>query len=78
MVSNRVLQDFRGESDDFHLEKSGQCIKEVKFDVDLEKWLRFGSQIQKMWIGWGILVETVVVNKGKYGRNIEVPKMSNK
>lgn len=31
-----------------------------------------------MWVGWGIVVERVVVNKGKDGRNIEVPKMSNK
>lgn len=43
MVSNRVLQDFRGMSKDFQLEESGQNIKEIKFDLDLEGWLRFGN-----------------------------------
>lgn len=77
MASNRVLQDFRGGSDDSQLEKSGQSIKEAKFDLDLEEWLRFGNQILKVWVGWGILIEVIVVNKDKDGRNIEVPKISN-
>lgn len=43
MVSNRLLKDFRGGSDDFQLEYLRQSIKEVKFVVDLEEWLRFGN-----------------------------------
>lgn len=45
MISNGVLQYFRGGSDDIPLEESEQSIKEVKFNQDLKGWLRFGDYI---------------------------------